>query len=182
MLMLILLGLIATISKDVPKTAVKSAALMFQQLCNTPDVSDNNRVPSPRRAADLDWAVHPGGASILHGTKQSLGLTDDHIKTSLDVYEKYGNSSSASVLIVLDKMRYLDRGREEVAAVSFGPGLTVEMCIMRRCRNVASPKLHMPIRQRSRMNSSWQSLCSRLSRRAARRYSAMVKECRLNED
>lgn len=155
-------GLIATITKDVPKAAISAIAPIFQQLCNASDAAISNRAPLPRMPADFDWAIHPGGAAILHGAKDSLGLTDDHIRASLDVYKHYGNSSSASVLIVLDKMRHLGPGRDDVVAVSFGPGLTVEMCMMTRC-HASDPR--MSVHRRQRASSFWAALHSKFSRR-----------------
>ncbi|EMD59640.1 hypothetical protein COCSADRAFT_152065 [Bipolaris sorokiniana ND90Pr] len=157
-------GLIATITKDVPKAAISAIAPIFQQLCNTSNGAISNRVPLPQMPADFDWAIHPGGAAILHGAKDSLGLTNDHIRASLDVYKRYGNSSSASVLVVLDNMRHLGPGRDDVAAVSFGPGLTVEMCMMTRCR---SSNLRMSVHRRQRASSFWAALQSRFSRKDA---------------
>ncbi|EUC46691.1 hypothetical protein COCMIDRAFT_35684 [Bipolaris oryzae ATCC 44560] len=160
-------GLIASITKDVPKAAISAIAPIFQQLCNASNAAISNIVPLPRMPADFDWAIHPGGAAILHGAKDSLGLTDDHIRASLDVYKRYGNSSSASVLIVLDNMRHLGPGRDDVVAVSFGPGLTVEMCMMTRCR-ASDPG--MPVYRRQRASSFWVALHSRFSRKYAMQH------------
>ncbi|EOA91343.1 uncharacterized protein SETTUDRAFT_170296 [Exserohilum turcica Et28A] len=162
-------GMIATISKDVPKAAISAIAPMFQQLCN-------NTRGRPRKTPDLDWALHPGGAAILHGAKHALHLSDSHIRASLDVYRNHGNSSSASVLIVLDTLRRLGPGRDDVAAVSFGPGLTVEMCIMSRCRGDADSRAATPPGHRGKMASFCGALYSRLSRKVAGRHAAVVKD------
>jgi type III polyketide synthase len=100
--------------------------------------------------ADVDWAVHPGGAAILKICAGTLGLVDeDHLRASWGVYTQRGNSSSATVLSVLKALRGGEhaaavigagvspmaensRGREWVIAVSFGPGVTIEMAILRR--------------------------------------------------
>jgi predicted naringenin-chalcone synthase len=116
------LGMIATITERVPKTAIDAILPIFDHL--TADSTP----------ADFDWAIHPGGAAILQGAQRSLNLSDDHIRASLKVYRSHGNSSSPTVLIVLDELRRMEKGRDNVVATSFGPGMTIEMCMMKRCR------------------------------------------------
>lgn len=79
-----------------------------------------------------------------------MGLTDDHIRASLEVYREYGNSSSPTVLIVLNTLREKGTGRDAVVATSFGPGLLIEMIFMQRCRNIYSPP-------RTRWNFLWKA-------------------------
>ncbi|KAF1918633.1 thiolase-like protein [Ampelomyces quisqualis] len=125
-------GMIASMTKDVPKIAIRAITPMFEKLCGSATISDNRQSQHmPRTPSESDWAIHPGGAAILEGAQQTLHLTDDHIRASLKVYKDYGNSSSASVLIVLDKMRTMGRGRDTVVATSFGPGMMIEMCLMK---------------------------------------------------
>jgi len=84
-------------------------------------------------APDCDWALHPGGMAILKGVKNVLKLSDDHIRASLEIYKSRGNSSSPTVLIVLDRLRQLSGRRDKVVAAAFGPGLCVEMMTMKLC-------------------------------------------------
>ncbi|KAF1938998.1 polyketide synthase PksE [Clathrospora elynae] len=128
-------GMIATITKDVPKIAVSAISPMFEQLRHTLGISNNPSPLARLQPAGFDWAIHPGGAAILRGAKQAMHLTDDHIRASLEIYRTRGNSSSPTVLVVLDSLRRMGRGRDNVVATSFGPGLTIEMCIMKRCRH-----------------------------------------------
>jgi 3-oxoacyl-[acyl-carrier-protein] synthase III len=109
---------------------------MFEQLSNLA-VNLHKRTPhkTTYTPTEFDWAIHPGGAAILRGAQQLLDLTDDHIRASLKVYRSHGNSSSPTVLIVLDELRRMGKGRDNVVATSFGPGLTIEMCMMKRCRS-----------------------------------------------
>lgn len=73
------------------------------------------------------WAIHPGGRSILDRVQQALALTDDDLAASRDVLRRFGNMSSATVLFVLRELVVSEAtGPEEVCAVAFGPGLTVE--------------------------------------------------------
>ena len=45
---------------------------------------------------------------------------------------QYGNSSSATIISVLHRLRSLGEGREHVVACAFGPGIAQEMMILRR--------------------------------------------------
>lgn len=127
-------GMIANITKDVPKTAIGAIRPMFDQLRHTLGMTYKHRSWMHAPPSKFDWAIHPGGAAILQGAQRTLHLTDDHIRASLEVYRSYGNSSSPTVLIVLDKLRQMGEGRDHVVATSFGPGLAIEMCVMKRCR------------------------------------------------
>lgn len=128
--------MIANITRDVPKAAVSAIPPMFNQLRDSLNTRCNRSPIARMEYPSFDWALHPGGSAILGGAQKSLQLTDDHIRASLDVYQSFGNSSSPTVLIVLDKLRGMGDGRDHVVATSFGPGLIIEMCLMRRCRDV----------------------------------------------
>ncbi len=80
------------------------------------------------------WAVHPGGKAILDKVEQELRLKPEQIRASRKVLRDYGNMSSATSLFVLKEI--LDTparmpGGESVCAMAFGPGLTVEMALLR---------------------------------------------------
>ncbi|MCL4179211.1 MAG: type III polyketide synthase [Verrucomicrobia bacterium] len=73
------------------------------------------------------WAVHPGGKAILDKVEKSLGLEPWQLRPSREVLRECGNMSSVTILFVLERM-LLEHGLEPstVAALAFGPGLTVE--------------------------------------------------------
>lgn len=77
------------------------------------------------------WAVHPGGRGIIDSLQEVFGLTDEQVDPSRTVLRRYGNLSSATILLVLDEMRrrLQDRrsGPASGIAIAFGPGLTAEM-------------------------------------------------------
>lgn len=130
-------GMIAVITKEVTNSSVSSILPMFNRLSSSPHPSSKRNKHQHSKTCDpreLDWAVHPGGAAILNGAQQALQLDDDHIRASRDIYSSYGNSSSVTVLIVLDRLRQMGRGRDGVVATSFGPGMVIEMCLMKRWR------------------------------------------------
>jgi len=150
-------------TKEVPKTAVSAIQPMFDQLRKQICATHKQDPPrTPTAASDFDWAVHPGGAAILQGAQQAIGLTEDQIRASLDTYRSYGNSSSPTVLIVLDRLRRMGKGRDNVVATSFGPGMMIEMCMLKRCRDLdVIPRLKT---QAGKKDHLWLALQSRLGR------------------
>jgi predicted naringenin-chalcone synthase len=73
------------------------------------------------------WAVHPGGRAILDKVQAGLCLPEEALEASRQVLSDYGNMSSATVLFVLERMLHEPPGPAgTVAAMAFGPGLTVE--------------------------------------------------------
>lgn len=79
------------------------------------------------------WAVHPGGRRILEVVQRRLELPPDALRHSWDVLHDHGNCSSATVLLVLERLRAagtVDPGRH-VVALAFGPGLTLYATLLR---------------------------------------------------
>ncbi len=74
------------------------------------------------------WAVHPGGRSILDRVESALDLDAAALAPSREVLRAHGNMSSATLLFILrDLLADTARGDgERIAALAFGPGLTVE--------------------------------------------------------
>ena len=88
--------------------------------------------------AEVDrWAIHPGGRSVLDQVQATLGLDDEQLAPSRDVLRRYGNMSSATVLFVLAELLRSPvaapaAASERLAALAFGPGLTVESALLTR--------------------------------------------------
>ncbi len=105
---------------------------------------------SYQHAADFDWAMHPGGATILTGAEKAMGITPEHMRASYDTYMNHGNSSSATIFSVLDRLRMKDmdayapagRIKDYVVGCAFGPGIAVEMCMLKR--NLGATGLQTP--------------------------------------
>jgi alkylresorcinol/alkylpyrone synthase len=78
------------------------------------------------------WAIHPGGPRIVDGIAASLGLTDDQAEISRSVLRDFGNCSSPTVFLVLERL--LDArppsDGDPVVALAFGPGLTVAAALL----------------------------------------------------
>jgi predicted naringenin-chalcone synthase len=84
--------------------------------------------PSGLEIADVaGWAVHPGGRRIVDVVADRLQLSAEQVADSRAVLDEYGNCSSATVLMVLDRVRRREQltAGEAVIAMAFGPGLTL---------------------------------------------------------
>ncbi len=83
------------------------------------------------RLTDLDAvAAHPGGPRIVDAIERALDLRPDALATSRSVFAGNGNASSAGIFFVLEEMqRRGAKGR--VLAIALGPGLSIELALMR---------------------------------------------------
>lgn len=119
------LGFDMVLSRHVPRILGSSLPAALPSLLGLVSPTDVDR-----------WAVHPGGRSVLDQVQAALGLTDEHLAPSRDVLRRYGNMSSATVLFVLAELlrQPCPTGSEQLAALAFGPGLTVESALLTRVR------------------------------------------------
>jgi predicted naringenin-chalcone synthase len=81
------------------------------------------------------WAIHPGGKAIVDKVQGELDLAPEQVHASREILRRYGNMSSATSLFVLKEILETERGAaagENVCAMAFGPGLTVETALLRR--------------------------------------------------
>jgi alkylresorcinol/alkylpyrone synthase len=76
------------------------------------------------------WAVHPGGRRIVEVVGEALGLSEAQTRPSYGVLDEVGNCSSATVLLVLERVQ-AEVG-ELAVAMAFGPGLTLCATLLRR--------------------------------------------------
>jgi predicted naringenin-chalcone synthase len=79
------------------------------------------------------WALHPGGRAILDSIQKGLELPEDVMVPSRSVLKNFGNMSSASILFVLKEILNKNViGKDELCcAVAFGPGLTMEVVLLK---------------------------------------------------
>lgn len=75
--------------------------------------------------AELAWAVHPGGKSILDAVEQAMDLPPEKLAQSRSVLARFGNMSSATLLFVLSEMMG-DEAWDKGVAMAFGPGMAAE--------------------------------------------------------
>jgi predicted naringenin-chalcone synthase len=86
-----------------------------------------------RREDVAAWATHPGGPRILDVVADRLGLPRDAHDASRETLAEHGNCSSATVLLVLERLRAEGRTQpgDHVVALAFGPGLTLYAALLR---------------------------------------------------
>ncbi|KAL8810320.1 MAG: hypothetical protein Q9200_002675 [Gallowayella weberi] len=130
------LGFRATLTKEVPNLALNTIEPLFERL-RTSMLAKSALAPSGKlnnadQAKEFDWALYPSSITVLEGLQKMFGLHEEQLKASFDVYKNHGVSSSPTVLIVLDRLRKMGEGRENVVACCFGPGITMEMAMLRR--------------------------------------------------
>ncbi len=89
-----------------------------------------NRILAGHKPEDVvNWAIHPGGRTILDAVQNSINLPCKALSQSRDVLRRFGNMSSATVMFVLKEMLGPNTPAGRGCAMAFGPGLTVESMI-----------------------------------------------------
>jgi predicted naringenin-chalcone synthase len=79
------------------------------------------------------WIVHPGGPAIVDVVGEALELDEAALEPSREILREVGNCSSATVLLILERMlahREPAVG-ETIVVLAFGPGLTLYGCLLR---------------------------------------------------
>lgn len=78
-------------------------------------------------------AVHPGGPKILQSVGEGLEIDESLLRASWDVLERCGNMSSATIFFVLERVftHYTPNHGDLGLVLSFGPGVTCEMLLLR---------------------------------------------------
>ncbi len=78
------------------------------------------------------WVMHPGGPKVLNAIQDTLGLPDNALEKSWDTLRRFGNLSSASVLLVLEET--LGNAKPEPGTygvlLAMGPGFCAEMILL----------------------------------------------------
>ncbi len=116
----------------------------FEMLLSSdlPKIIMNEAVPNLKRILNLNgtkpeeikhWALHPGGKAILDALQNGLEIPEEKMIPSRYVLKYFGNMSSASILFVLKEI--INSGEvkknDNICAVAFGPGLTMEIALMK---------------------------------------------------
>ena len=80
------------------------------------------------------WLIHPGGARILREIERWLELPEGAARWSWNSLADFGNTSSAAIFDVV--RRYMDeepRAGEWAVIAGFGPGVAIELLLVRAC-------------------------------------------------
>ena len=119
------LGFKMGLSPAVPSVLARHARPVVEELLGAHDLT----------VEDVGgWAVHPGGRRIVEVVGEVLGLSEAALAPSYDVLRDVGNCSSATVLLVLDRLVETVEVPPggHVVAMAFGPGLTLYAVLLRR--------------------------------------------------
>ncbi len=79
-----------------------------------------------------EWAIHPGGKSIIQAVERALQLHSHQTLSSWDILANYGNMSSATFLFVLDHLSRQAQLHPWTIGIAFGPGLSFEGLLLQR--------------------------------------------------
>ncbi len=83
-------------------------------------------------AAIKHWVLHTGGGAVIDSVKLSLGLEEHDVRHTRSVLRDYGNISSGSFLVSLERLLAEggvspgDRG----VMVTMGPGAQIETALL----------------------------------------------------
>ena len=113
---------------------------MFEDLISRiPELVDLGKF----KASDYEWALHPGGATVISGIEKVMHLTPEHLRASYEVYITHGNSSSATIFSVMQRLMEGET-TDHIVGCAFGPGIAVEMMIFKRVKEGSSPGTESP--------------------------------------
>lgn len=116
------------LTQRVPKLTCAAVPSMFEDLVGSiPELVDLGKF----KASDYDWALHPGGSTIISGVEKAMKLSPEHLRASYEVYISHGNSSSATAFSVLSRLMEGET-TEHIIGCAFGPGIAVEMVVFKR--------------------------------------------------
>jgi predicted naringenin-chalcone synthase len=117
-------GFLMGLSRRIPITLRRNVACVIERLLAPHDLA----------LSDIShWLVHPGGPDILEVVGDKLSLSEEQMGLSYEVLRDHGNCSSTTVLLMLNRLIRSDRPRpgEWGVMMAFGPGLTLETCLLR---------------------------------------------------
>jgi predicted naringenin-chalcone synthase len=118
------LGFRMGLSSRVPRVLAGHVVAAVDELCARHGLT---------RAGVHHWAVHPGGPRIVDVVADRLGLDEQAVAASRATLADHGNCSSATVLLILDRLRRSGavQAGDHVVAMAFGPGLTLYAALLR---------------------------------------------------
>lgn len=86
-----------------------------------------------RRADIGNWVIHPGGPKVMNAIQETLELRDGDLDQSWSCLSRFGNLSSASVLLVLEEVltNHAPAPGTYGVLLAMGPGFCAEMILLR---------------------------------------------------
>ncbi len=124
----------------VPKLASAAVPPMFEDLvASIPELVDQAKF----KASEYDWALHPGGSTIISGIERTMKLKPEMLRASYEIYITHGNSSSATIFSVMNRLLEGET-TEHIIGCAFGPGIAVEMMVFKRTNQISDPGTASP--------------------------------------
>lgn len=124
------LGFRMGLSPLVPKTLERHVGRMIERLL----------APEGLEPEDVGfWAIHPGGPEILEVVAKGFAIPRELMAPSWEVLRDFGNCSSATVLLILERLfqegklneNFTDTRDEVGIVMAFGPGLSAHCALLR---------------------------------------------------
>lgn len=80
-----------------------------------------------------EWIIHTGGPKVLEAVENALALSDRELEASWECLRRFGNTSSASVLMVLEQVMMYRRVAPGTLGLllAMGPGFSSELLLIR---------------------------------------------------
>jgi len=78
------------------------------------------------------YVMHTGGGAVIEGAKKSIGLNNYDVRHTTSVLRDYGNISSGSFLVSLERLyeeQVVQQG-ELGLLIAMGPGATIEVALI----------------------------------------------------
>jgi len=118
-------GFDMTLSKRVPLLISEHIGTFVKKL-----------VGSSNALHEYEWAIHPGGKTIIEAIEKTLSLDRSLTASSWNVLRNFGNLSSASFLYVLEDIYKRHDSKDKIVGLGFGPGLSVEGLLLYKSDNL----------------------------------------------
>lgn len=112
------------LSKDIPFVIGNHVQIPVQRLL------DRNGITKQ----DIKhWVLHTGGGAVIDGAQKSLNLREDDVRHTRSVLRDYGNISSGSFIMSLERLHEEDKIEQDDLGVfiAMGPGATMEAALVR---------------------------------------------------
>lgn len=128
------------LTQRVPKLASAAVPPMFEDLVGSiPELVDLGKF----KASEYDWALHPGGATVISGVERAMNLKPELLRASYEIYITHGNSSSATFFSVMSRLLEGET-TEHIIGCAFGPGIAIEMMVFKRTNQLCDTGTNSP--------------------------------------
>lgn len=116
-------GFRIVLSPDVPKIVLENLGR---------DVDDFLKQQGLCKCEIRTWIMHTGGPKVLEATQSALQLSEDALEHSWECLQTFGNLSSASVLLVLERFMAKRPQPGTLGLIAaMGPGFCSELVLIR---------------------------------------------------